>query len=118
MECPFKNTIRALRLRHRSYWTEKAYLAWLVRFKEFVKTKHPQELTGEDVQDFLTHLAVEKKISASTQNQIVLNAFSLYSGIYLKRILQAILMLSGQGKRGVFLWCLQKESQTGFDKMS
>ena len=72
-ESVFRDTTRALRLRHRSYRTEKAYLGWLVRFRKFVKEKSPQELTGEDVQDFLTHLAVEKKISPSTQNQ-ALNA--------------------------------------------
>jgi len=64
---------RALRLRHRSYNTEKTYLAWLRHFCRFANGKAPQEWKGDDLQDFLTHLAVEKRVSAATRNQ-ALNA--------------------------------------------
>jgi hypothetical protein len=58
----------ALRLRHRSRSTEKTYLIWLRSFKGFVPQKQPEELSGRDLQDFLSHLAVEKRVSSSTQN--------------------------------------------------
>lgn len=64
-----EETRKALRLRHRSYNTEKTYLAWLRHFRGFAGDKLPQDLNGEDLQAFLTHLAVEKRVSASTQNQ-------------------------------------------------
>jgi len=63
----------ALRLRHMSYSTEKTYLGWLRGFRSYLNDKDPAVLEGRDLQDFLSHLAVEKKVSASTQNQ-ALNA--------------------------------------------
>jgi integron integrase len=63
----------ALRLRHMSYSTEKTYLGWLRGFRAFVGGKDPVQLEGRDLQDYLSHLAVDKKVSASTQNQ-ALNA--------------------------------------------
>ena len=64
-----KNTKQALRLRHRAKSTEKSYLHWLRKFYVFVKGKDPYVLNEKDVQNFLSYLAVERRISASTQNQ-------------------------------------------------
>ncbi|MBI2891681.1 MAG: tyrosine-type recombinase/integrase [Nitrospirae bacterium] len=63
----------ALRLRHRSLSTEKTYLIWLRGFRSFLRTKDPGAVDGKDLQNYLSHLAVERKVSASTQNQ-ALNA--------------------------------------------
>ena len=63
----------ALRLRHRSYRTEKTYLTWLRSFRTFVNGTHPHRLSGQHIQNFLSALAVEKHVSPSTQNQ-ALNA--------------------------------------------
>ena len=60
---------KALRLRHRSFRTEQAYLGWLRRFYRFSNGKHPRSLTSQHVKDFMTHLAVDRKVAASTQNQ-------------------------------------------------
>jgi len=59
---------RRMRLRHLSYQTEKSYLGWLARFKLFVGGS-PAAIQSEDVEAFLTHLAVEGEVSPSTQNQ-------------------------------------------------
>jgi integron integrase len=59
----------ALRLRHRSPRTESAYVHWIRRFILFHGKRHPAELDEEAVRAFLTHLAVDAKVSASTQNQ-------------------------------------------------
>ena len=59
----------ALRLRHWSLRTEKTYLLWLRQFKGFTREKPPLHLDEQDFRNFLTHLAVERKVSASTQNQ-------------------------------------------------
>lgn len=59
----------ALRLRHRSIRTEKAYLQWLRAFYGFLAGKSPAEIDSRDVKRFLSHLAVERNIAASTQNQ-------------------------------------------------
>ena len=58
-----------LRLKHRSYSTEKNYIGWLRAFRGFCRDLSPQELTSHHVQEFLSHLAVERKVAAATQNQ-------------------------------------------------
>jgi len=57
------------RLRHLSLRTEQAYIAWIKRYIFFHQKRHPRELGAEDVRTFLTHLAVDGKVAASTQNQ-------------------------------------------------
>jgi len=60
---------KMLRLMHRSYHTERAYLRWLRWFYRFAGGRPPVTLESEDVKDFLTYLAVEQNVSASSQNQ-------------------------------------------------
>jgi integrase len=64
-----KEMKRVLRLRQRSLRTERTYMHWLRRFYRFLKGKPPAQLDSQDVVDFLSYLAVERKVSASTQNQ-------------------------------------------------
>jgi integron integrase len=59
----------ALRARHYSLRTERAYLAWVRRFIYFHHVRHPAEMGEVEINAFLTHLAVAQKVSASTQNQ-------------------------------------------------
>jgi integron integrase len=59
----------ALRLRHRSLRTEKSYLQWLRAFYIYMKGKPPSQLNSADVKQFLSHLAMERQVAASTQNQ-------------------------------------------------
>jgi len=58
-----------IRLKHYSIRTEQAYADWIKRFILFFGKRHPRELGAADVERFLTHLAVEGKVAASTQNQ-------------------------------------------------
>jgi len=62
-----------IRTNHFSYSTEKTYVTWIYRFITFHDKRHPNEMGGKEIADFLTNLAVERKVSASTQNQ-ALNA--------------------------------------------
>jgi len=68
----------ALRVRHYSPRTEAAYAAWIRRFIAFNGMRHPAELGATEVRAFLTMLAVERNVSASTQNQ----AFSALLFLY------------------------------------
>jgi len=63
----------AIRVRHYSYKTEKAYCYWIRYYIRFHKLQHPLNMDASHVGLFLTHLAVDRKTSASTQNQ-ALNA--------------------------------------------
>jgi len=60
---------RAVRARHMSPNTEEAYVGWVKRYVRFHGTRHPMELGVADITRFLTHLALEEHVSASTQNQ-------------------------------------------------
>ena len=62
-----------IRTNHFSYSTEKTYISWIYRFIIFHDKRHPTELGGKEIAEFLSNLAVERKVSASTQNQ-ALNA--------------------------------------------
>ncbi|PIP41952.1 integrase [Candidatus Desantisbacteria bacterium CG23_combo_of_CG06-09_8_20_14_all_40_23] len=64
-----EETIKALRLRHRAYRTEKSYIGWLRGFSSYLSHKKPEIITQDDFKNFLTYLAVERKVSTSTQKQ-------------------------------------------------
>jgi len=58
-----------IRLKHYSFRTEKAYVHWIRRFVLFHNRRHPRELGKAEIEAFLTHLAMDRKVAASTQNQ-------------------------------------------------
>jgi len=58
-----------MRTAHLALRTEQAYLQWMRRYLAFHNRKHPRELGASGVEQFLTHLAVDRKVSAATQNQ-------------------------------------------------
>jgi Phage integrase, N-terminal SAM-like domain len=57
-----------LRVNHYSLRTEEAYLQWIRRFILFNSKRHPADLGAAEIDRFLSHLAVEGEVSASTQN--------------------------------------------------
>ena len=69
---------RAIRTRHYSPRTEEAYVQWVRRFIRFCGTRHPRELGPGDVSRFLSSLAVDANVSASTQNQALAAIVFLY----------------------------------------
>ena len=73
--------VEALRARHYSRRTEKAYVHWIRRFLVFHNGKHPRELAEADVNRFLTHLAVRENVAASTQNQGLATLLFLYERV-------------------------------------
>jgi integron integrase len=69
---------QAIRLRHYSRRTERAYVLWVRRFVVFHGKRHPAELGEREVAAFLTDLAVRLRVSASTQNQALGALLFLY----------------------------------------
>jgi integron integrase len=67
-----------LRTKHYSYRTEQQYLGWIRRFILHHGKRHPRELSGREVEQFLSHLATHRKVSASTQNQALSAILFLY----------------------------------------
>ena len=70
-----------IRLRHYSIRTEQAYTEWVKRFVLFHKKRHPKDMGAGEVEQFLTHLAVVGKVSASTQNQAKSALLFLYRDV-------------------------------------
>lgn len=68
----------ALRSRHYSSRTEQTYCLWVKRYIYFHSVRHPAEMAEPEINDFLTHLAVKLKVSASTQNQALSALLFLY----------------------------------------
>ena len=72
---------RAVRARRYSPRTEEAYVAWVRRFVRYQGVRHPDELGVEQVNAFLTHLAVERGASAATQSQARAALLFLYKEV-------------------------------------
>lgn len=70
-----------IRLKHYSIRTEQAYLDWIKRFILFHGKRHPKDMGPQDVEAFLTHLAVQGKVAASTQNQAKSALLFLYKEV-------------------------------------
>src|SRR5262249_28110679 len=71
----------ALRARHYSHRTEKAYVHWIRRYIFFHGKRHPLEMGAPEVTAFLTALAVRDRVAASTQNQALNALLFLYRQI-------------------------------------
>lgn len=67
-----------IRTRHYSLRTEETYLRWVRDFILFHGKRHPKEMGAAEVRDYLTHLAVSRRVSASTQNQALSALLFLY----------------------------------------
>lgn len=77
---------RALRLRHYSIRTERTYLDWIRQFILFHGKRHPNDLGEAEVSAFLTHLAADRNVAASTQNQALSALLFLYQQFLQRRL--------------------------------
>ena len=75
-----------IRLKHYSIRTEQAYVDWIRRYILFHGKRHPQEMGKPEVEQFLSHLAVERNVAASTQNQALSAILFLYKEVLEKDI--------------------------------
>lgn len=69
------------RVKHYSIRTEHSYVDWIRRFILFHSKRHPSELGAPEVEAFLTHLAVNRNVAASTQNQALAALLFLYKEV-------------------------------------
>jgi len=75
-----------LRVEHYAYRTEQTYLGWIRRFVIFHQWRKPSTLEAKDVHAFLKHLAVDKQVASSTQNQALNAVVFLYREVVKKDI--------------------------------
>ena len=76
----------AIRRRHYSYRTEQTYLHWVKRFIYFHGKRHPADMGADEVTAFLTHLARERSVAASTQNQALAALLFLYGEVLARKL--------------------------------
>jgi integron integrase len=81
----------AIRVRHYSSRTEDAYVHWIKRYIFFYNVRHPADMGRDEISGFLSHLAVQERLSASTQNQ----AFNALLFLYKTVLQRDIGQLSG-----------------------
>ncbi len=70
-----------IRAKHYSFRTEESYVGWIRRFILFHHKTHPAQMGAKEVEAFLSHLAVDRKVSASTQNQAKSALLFLYKEV-------------------------------------
>lgn len=76
----------ALRLKHYSFRTEETYIDWARRFILFHDRRHPKDMEAPEIHAFLTHLASQRRVAASTQNQALSAILFLYREVLHKDI--------------------------------
>ena len=70
-----------LRTQHYAYSTEQQYLHWIKHFILFHHKQHPQTMNSAEIEAFLTHLAIERHVAPSTQNQALAALLFLYQQV-------------------------------------
>jgi site-specific recombinase XerD len=75
-----------LRTNRYSPRTEQVYVEWIKRFIRFHGVRHPQEMGAEEVKAFLSHLATQMNVAASTQNQAFSALLFLYQEVLNQRL--------------------------------
>ena len=99
-----------IRLKSYSYRTEESYVSWVKRFILFHNKRHPRamgrEPPGREIEAFLTHLVLERRIAPSTQNQALHAIIFLYRKMLDQPIAERINALRAQGRRRLLagLW--------------
>jgi len=76
----------AIRRKHFSIRTEQAYTDWIRRFILYHKKRHPSDMAETEVTEFLTHLARDRSVAASTQNQALSAILFLYKEVLKQEI--------------------------------
>jgi integron integrase len=77
----FDAVVESVRVRHLSLRTEEAYIQWIKRYLQFHNFRHPAEMATAEINQFLSHLAVQGQVSASTQNQAFSALLFLYQRV-------------------------------------
>jgi integron integrase len=115
----------ALRAKHYSYRTEQAYLDWIKRFiffhnprlKQGEITQHPDQMGATEIEAFITHLAVERKVATSTQNQALSAILFLYRTVLQKDISLPPALISPSRPKRLPTVLTHSEAMSVIDKM-
>ena len=79
-----------LRYHHYALRTEQSYVKWILKFIKFNRTRHPREMGKPEIEGFLSHLAINRKVAVSTQNQAFNAILFLYRDVLLMPVMDRI----------------------------
>jgi len=79
-----------LRYHHYAIRTEQSYVQWILKFIKFNGTRHPKEMGKAEIEGFLSHLAMNRKVAVSTQNQAFNAILFLYRDVLLMPVADRI----------------------------
>jgi integron integrase len=80
---PFLENIRhLLRMKHYSIHTEKSYLLWIKRFIIFNQKRHPKDMGEEEISNYMSYLAVDRRVTSSTQNLALCAIVFMYKHVF------------------------------------
>jgi site-specific recombinase XerD len=108
---------RALRLRHYSARTERAYCRWVVRYILVHDKRHPSELGAPHVAEFLEYLAEDRRVSAGTQNQALAALLFLYHDVLALSIERDARLIRARGPERVPVVLTTDEIAAMLDRM-
>ncbi len=77
---------QVIRKKHYSYRTEQTYVAWIKRFILFHGKKHPKDMGEKEISTYISHLAVNRNVAASTQNQALNAIVFLYKQVLNRKL--------------------------------
>jgi len=107
----------SMRLRHRSIRTEKSYMQWIRSFYAYLKGKKPSEITSTDVKSYLSHLAVERKVAASTQNQAFSAILFLFRNVLDQELSEVSDTVRAKSRRKLPVVLTRQEINKIFDQL-
>lgn len=80
---PFLENIRhLLRMKHYSIHTEKSYLLWIKRFIIFNQKRHAKDMGEEEISNYMSYLAVDRRVTSSTQNLALCAIVFMYKHVF------------------------------------
>ncbi len=110
--------LELMRLKHLAYRTEKSYLSWIARFRSYTRRKKISELTEQDLKNFLSYLAVEKKVSAATQKQAFNALLLLYRNVLKVPIESLLSVVPAKSPRRLPVVLTQEEIRSVFSRLA
>jgi len=107
-----------LRVKHYSYRTEQTYIQWIRRYILFHNKTHPKDMGSAEIQAFLTHLAVQGQVAASTQNQALSALLFLYREVLRQELDDSIDAVRAKRSRSLPTVLTKDEVREVIGKMS
>jgi len=107
-----------LRRKNYAYRTEGAYTGWIKRFILFHHKRHPSEMGAVEIESFLTHLAVERGVSPSTQNQALAALQFLYQEVLHQALDEEILPAPAKRTKHLPVVLSQREARAVICQLS